>query len=249
MRKQSLGILLILILVSMLTLTFNIQPVKSEPKTWTVDDDGPADFHTIQEAVDAANSGDVILVASGTYYGIYRILEEGPGWIRSVGPNVIYINKTLLLLGEDPDTTILLGGMTIHSADDTYISGFTINASCWWGKGDFRTDSFTLDIRSSNNVIIRNNLIGGNGIWAMEHYAGNVHFWSANSCMIMQNVWLSYDDWFDGYNGVLFGSALNNIIVGNNVYGPRFGWAPRFGIQSYSSSNNMVFHNNFWDTG
>jgi len=32
----------ILLLASMLTLAFNIQPVKAEPKTWTVDDDGPA---------------------------------------------------------------------------------------------------------------------------------------------------------------------------------------------------------------
>ena len=28
--------------------------------TWTVDDDGPADFATIQEAVDHANIGDEI---------------------------------------------------------------------------------------------------------------------------------------------------------------------------------------------
>lgn len=37
--------------------------------TWVVDDDGTADFATIQEAVDAAAPGDVILVLSGTYPG------------------------------------------------------------------------------------------------------------------------------------------------------------------------------------
>ena len=37
--------------------------------TWTVDDDGPADFSTIQAAIDAAQSGDVILVAPGSYTG------------------------------------------------------------------------------------------------------------------------------------------------------------------------------------
>ncbi len=34
--------------------------------TWTVDDDGEADFNNIQAAVDAASSGDEILVMPGT---------------------------------------------------------------------------------------------------------------------------------------------------------------------------------------
>lgn len=35
--------------------------------TWTVDDDGPADFASIQEAINAAWHGDIILVQPGTY--------------------------------------------------------------------------------------------------------------------------------------------------------------------------------------
>ena len=35
--------------------------------TWTVDDDGKADFNNIQAAVDAASDGDTINVAPGTY--------------------------------------------------------------------------------------------------------------------------------------------------------------------------------------
>jgi len=35
--------------------------------TWVVDDDGDADFTSIQAAVDAASVGDTIEVRSGTY--------------------------------------------------------------------------------------------------------------------------------------------------------------------------------------
>ncbi len=44
--------------------------------TWTVDDDGPADFTSIQDAVDAAAEGDAILVHAGSYS---RVLIEGKG--------------------------------------------------------------------------------------------------------------------------------------------------------------------------
>ena len=37
--------------------------------TWTVDDDGKADFDNIQAAVDASSDGDEIVVMPGTYTG------------------------------------------------------------------------------------------------------------------------------------------------------------------------------------
>lgn len=37
--------------------------------TFTVDNDGPADFNNIQAAVDVAMNGDTIIVAAGTYTG------------------------------------------------------------------------------------------------------------------------------------------------------------------------------------
>ena len=41
----------------------------SQARIITVDDDGPADFSTIQAAIDDANDGDTILVVDGTYTG------------------------------------------------------------------------------------------------------------------------------------------------------------------------------------
>lgn len=61
------------------------------PRTWIVDDDGPADFHTIQEAINAASDGDTVLVRNGTYY------------------EHVMINRTLQLVGENRYSTIIDG--------------------------------------------------------------------------------------------------------------------------------------------
>jgi pectin methylesterase-like acyl-CoA thioesterase len=50
---------------------------------WIVDDDGPADFRRIQDAINAASEGDVIYIKTGKYYGN------------------ITIRKPLKLLGEE----------------------------------------------------------------------------------------------------------------------------------------------------
>jgi thermitase len=57
-RKIVSGMMLSLLLIGMLTLAFDIQPAKAE-RTWAVDDDVPADLHTIREAIDAANPAGI----------------------------------------------------------------------------------------------------------------------------------------------------------------------------------------------
>ena len=42
-------------------------PAALAQTTWTVDDDGPADFNDLQLAVDSATRGDVLLIAPGNY--------------------------------------------------------------------------------------------------------------------------------------------------------------------------------------
>ena len=68
----------------------------------TVDDDGPADFATIQEAVDAAVSGDTIEVAPGYYYNLDSMSPE---------PVVRIVGKQLKIIA------------TSWNAGDTVISG------------------------------------------------------------------------------------------------------------------------------
>lgn len=105
-------IMFVLLLLSILALPFNVQPAKAGPRTWTVDDDGPADFHIIQEALNAASEGDTISVYSGLY-------NES-----------VIVNKAVSLIGVNKNTTIIdgNGASTVIGveANGTNISGFSI---------------------------------------------------------------------------------------------------------------------------
>jgi len=136
-RKAVSEIMLTLLLTGMLTLALNIQLVKAEPRTWTVDDDGTADFHTIQEAINAANTGDTVYVRNGTYY------------------EHIVINKTISLTGENKNTTIIDGNkaetVVKTTANNVTISGFTI-----------QNGEIGIDLNSNSNTIT-SNIISSNG--------------------------------------------------------------------------------------
>ena len=124
-KKVVSGIMLKLLLIGMLTLAFNIQPVKAEPKTIYVDgsnigdplEDGTIDhpFDKIQEGIDAASSGDTVLVAAGTYYENI-ILKDGVQVLGSVA-DITTID------GGGAENVVLAEWITDAA---TVISGFTI---------------------------------------------------------------------------------------------------------------------------
>lgn len=101
-------------------------------KTYCVDDDGSdcptADFVKIQDAVDAASSGDEILVYPGVYF------ED------------VVLNKRLTLRGVDsPEINGEREGIRIRAAG-CWVEGFRINFCELAG----------LSVESEDNVIIRN---------------------------------------------------------------------------------------------
>ena len=130
--KTTIRICLTLFLLSILALRIDVHSARAEPRTWTVDDDAPADFHTIQEAINTAYDKDTIFVNNGTYY-----------------ENVV-VNKTVALIGETMDITFIHGSHVAISiiSDNVRLSGFTI-----------RDSSHAINISSAKNVTISNNLI------------------------------------------------------------------------------------------
>ena len=107
LRKTVSGIILTLLIVSTLTLAFNIQPARAEPRTWIVDDDGSADYHTIQEAINAASDGDTIIVCSGTY--IENVIVNKRLTIKGIDYPVIDGNEARSTVTITADMVILQG--------------------------------------------------------------------------------------------------------------------------------------------
>jgi len=87
--------------------------------------EGPNNYSKIQDAVDNASDGDTIFV----YSGIYR-------------ENIV-INKSVFLIGEDKNTTIIVGKEGLKTiinitANKVKIKGFTItNSDKAWNSALF----------------------------------------------------------------------------------------------------------------
>lgn len=191
LKRTISGILLILPLIGMLTLVSSIQPAKSESRSWTVDDDGPADFITIQEAINAANPGDTIFVKTGTYY-----------------ENVV-ANKSILLIGEDPTKTIVDGGgrfvkVVEIMANNVAIQNFTIrnsNQTPSWGSNNL------IFIHKINSTLIQSNII----MSPAGKAAGIVVMKSSGNIISGNNITANYNI------GIRLWDSSNNTISGNNI--------------------------------
>lgn len=160
MRKIFSLLMCILLLVVMFNALFHIQLVEANPGTITV----PDDYVTIQEAINHANSSDTIFVRADTYY------------------EHIVVNKTLTLIGEDKNTTIIDGNKTgtviTVEATNVRINGFTVRNS---GNTVVAGQKYPVDsgiklnssIPSFQNVTIADNFIMNNSAGIYLRYSNN----------------------------------------------------------------------------
>ena len=221
--------MLTLFLVSMLTLAFNIQQVMAEPRTWTVDDDGPADFHTIQEAIKAADSGDTIYVKAGIYY-----------------ENVV-VNKSVSLIGENKKSVIdglRKGNTVITEADNVILTGFTVTNSSLI-RTPFKGPFSGVYVASDNCNIGINNIVNNyHGISSYDS-SNNIYGNKITNNEIGINLDYSSNNTISGNNitnnnwsGIELDDSSNNTILGNNITDNRVR-----GLELWDSSNNSISGN------
>ena len=171
-------------------------------ETWTVDDDGKADFDNIQAAVDAASDGDEIIVMPGNYTSTSLFVIDLQG------------KEVLLRSAEGPLTTILNGenkrrvvSCTDGESSSTIIDGFTIT------NGSGTTGGGITVIESSPNIqncIISENqtLQRGGGLY---NYSGNP---TLLNCTITGNTANIDGGGVKSINGSV--ELVDCVVCGNN---------------------------------
>ena len=203
-------------------------------QTLTVRVDGAGNYTSIQEAIDAATSKDTIYVSPGIYH------------------ETIVVNKTITLLGEEKNTTIIDSSnngfyAVLIQVQDVTLSGFTIQNSTVGvyvagNKSVFNTtitdnvitnnkDGIYLD--NISNVVIFGNVItanDGDGIRLYESIDNNIY----------ENTISGHQS----YGIVLWDSSYNNIISRNIITDNKNG----VGLRRWSD-NNVVSGNNVSQNG
>lgn len=217
--KKSVVVLCLAVLLSFsLYIRFNTSEVKALNNHTVRNINTGLIYTSIQTAVDAPETvdGHTILVEEGTYY------------------EHVEINKSLSLIGENKQTTIIDGNQTGRvvriTASCVYMSGFTIRNSgpALFGEG---CGGICLGDKPSGNIIRDNTITNG---------SGGIEIFRSRKNVIQDNV-LS-NNWKFGMD--LYDSAENIIrhnIIADNGYGLSFD----LGSTRNEVYDNVVLSNGF----
>jgi len=187
-------------------------PLTSAGKTIYVDDDGPADFHNIQVAIDDANDGDTIIVQPGIY--VEDINFSGKNIVlTSINPDDWNVVAATIIDGNNLDSVVTFAGTENATC---VLSGFTIqngyqDSDLTKGGGGICGGSET----NHTHATILSNIITCNFAWD----GGGL---SCCDGLIEKNIITANTArWYQGGGGLYQcnGFIRNNIISFNNAGG------------------------------
>ena len=175
------------------------------------------DFSTIQSAIDAANSGDTIVVSPGTYTGPINFLTKDIN-LTSTNPTSESIREATILVPTNP----------IDASSNGSLAGFRINGQINFGYNNYP------DVRSFSPHISNNHMVtGGN---AIQMYVGYLQ--PAPVPVIENNIVQVQLGFYVDVQA--FGGGMEGIIRNNTFIGPGPVGTSSVGIL-YRGSHELAF--------
>jgi len=277
LRKTVSGIMLTLLLTSMLTLAFNIQPVGGWTGTVYIRADGSIDppdapittydniTYTLTDNIVSDADGIVVerdnIVVDGAGYTIQGTREYPYSGVDLTGrSNVTIKNMEIntffygIRLDYSSNNTIVGNNITANNLGGIGLFDYSSNNTIVGNNIANNYDGIRLFDYSSNNTIVGNNI--ANNSWGF--YLDS----SSNNTIVGNNITAN-----NGY-GISFQYSSNNTIVGNNIANNSWGiWLSSssnngivgnnitannlggIGLSDYSSNNNGIVGNNIANNG
>jgi hypothetical protein len=234
----------------------------------------PEEHPSIQEAVDAATSGDLILVRPGVYMenvilwkpvalqghgegstvinGIEFMPDNEPMWLQKMG-NLVGGGLVSLVPGQRPDFLIDKGaGITVLGRNDGSfvggrVDGFTIT-QCLIGGAIFVSGN-TRGLQISNNVLVTNSGNFGGGIrvgWPSTVDPATGDYADArNRDLIIRNNHFNQNGSIDGGGGIALFTGSQSYTVKDNYICGNFSAFGGAGIAHMGLSDNGLIEGNF----
>lgn len=198
----------------------------------------PDDLGKIQDAIGNAALGDTVYVRAG----VYR--------------ERVFINKSVLLIGENETTTVIESlpdddAITV-TADNVKVSGFTVRNL---QNHTINPLSYGIKVLNSHNTTVSDNvitgylqgvaLVGGSGNTVQYNLITRNRYGIFTSGFTINNV-ISHNVVCNSFwNGIEFDWGGGNIVYANTIINNT---AYGLEIPVYAPSlNNIIFHNNFVD--
>jgi len=205
-RKAITGIMLALLLAGILETAVSARSVSANLPVHNLDTG--LSYATMQEAINANTTlnGHTIFVDAGIYH------------------EHLVVDKSVSLIGEDRNNTIVDGGGTgtalSITAEHVSVNGFTIT-----NEGGIPHEADGIRIQGCSNIVISGNIISRNNYGLFIYYSGNVR---------VQNNLI-----FDNRRGIGITLSHHNQVISNSVSASR-----EQGISMGSEANSNLIINN-----
>jgi internalin A len=219
--------------------TRGVNVLYDAPRTWYVDDDlaeyPAADFVTIQEAVDAASSGDTIIVYPGTYTENVDVNKDHLTIRSESGAEATIVRAA------NPDDHVFnvntdwvnITGFTVKNPTGTGRAGIYLYYASHCTVSDNNAMNNTVGIwliHSSNNDLINNSV-------SNNHAQGIFLSSSASNTITNNNV-------SNNQYGIYLDSSSSNILTNNNASNNYAGIFLRDSSNANTITNNNASNNN-----